>query len=117
MMDIANIFVIRSILATRSLRGTSQRVRGPRMASEWAAEAWLPMKLLPVKRSDEALPLVFSCGFYTTHCRGGPTVTGTPSSPRSKSGFTAAHSSTLDRRIGDGWIAAGDASMTFDPLS
>ena len=32
-------------------------------------------------------------------------------------GFTAAHSSTLDRCIGDGWIAAGDASMTFDPLS
>ena len=25
-------------------------------------------------------------------------------------GFTAAHSSTLDRCIGDGWIAAGDAS-------
>jgi flavin-dependent dehydrogenase len=32
-------------------------------------------------------------------------------------GFTAAHSSTLDPCIGDGWIAAGDASMTFDPLS
>ena len=32
-------------------------------------------------------------------------------------GFTAAHSSTLDSCIGDGWIAAGDASMTFDPLS
>ena len=32
-------------------------------------------------------------------------------------GFTAAHSSTLDSCIGDSWIAAGDASMTFDPLS
>jgi flavin-dependent dehydrogenase len=32
-------------------------------------------------------------------------------------GFTAAHSSTLDSCIGDGWIVAGDASMTFDPLS
>jgi flavin-dependent dehydrogenase len=32
-------------------------------------------------------------------------------------GFTAAHSSALDSCIGDGWIAAGDASMTFDPLS
>jgi flavin-dependent dehydrogenase len=32
-------------------------------------------------------------------------------------GFSAAHSSTLDSCIGDGWIAAGDASMTFDPLS
>jgi len=32
-------------------------------------------------------------------------------------GFTAAHSSTLHSCIGDGWIAAGDASMTFDPLS
>jgi flavin-dependent dehydrogenase len=32
-------------------------------------------------------------------------------------GFTAAHSSALDSSIGDGWIAAGDAGMTFDPLS
>ena len=32
-------------------------------------------------------------------------------------GFTAAHSSTLDPCIGDGWIAAGDAGVTFDPLS
>ena len=34
-----------------------------------------------------------------------------------QAGFTAAHSSTLDPCIGDSWIAAGDASMTFDPLS
>ena len=34
-----------------------------------------------------------------------------------QAGFTAAHSSTLDPCIGEGWIAAGDASMTFDPLS
>jgi flavin-dependent dehydrogenase len=32
-------------------------------------------------------------------------------------GFTAAHSSTLRPCIGADWIAAGDASMTFDPLS
>jgi flavin-dependent dehydrogenase len=32
-------------------------------------------------------------------------------------GFTAAHSSRLAPCIGDSWIAAGDASMTFDPLS
>jgi flavin-dependent dehydrogenase len=32
-------------------------------------------------------------------------------------GFTAAHSSTLDPCIGTGWIATGDATMTFDPLS
>ena len=32
-------------------------------------------------------------------------------------GFTAAHSSTLELCIGEGWVAAGDASMTFDPLS
>ena len=32
-------------------------------------------------------------------------------------GFTAAHSSTLHSCIGDGWIAAGDAIMSFDPLS
>ena len=32
-------------------------------------------------------------------------------------GFTAAHSSTLHPCIGPGWIAAGDATMTFDPLS
>jgi hypothetical protein len=66
MMDIANISVIRSILATRSLRGTSQRVRGPRMASEWATEARLPMKRFARQEiADEALPLAFSCGFYT----------------------------------------------------
>jgi hypothetical protein len=34
-----------------------------------------------------------------------------------QAGFTAAHSSSLDPCIGDGWLAAGDASMTFDPLS
>ena len=34
-----------------------------------------------------------------------------------QAGFTAAHSSALDPCIGEGWIAAGDASMTFDPLS
>jgi flavin-dependent dehydrogenase len=32
-------------------------------------------------------------------------------------GFTAAHSSTLRPCIGTRWIAAGDATMTFDPLS
>ena len=32
-------------------------------------------------------------------------------------GFTAAHSSTSNPCIGEGWVAAGDASMTFDPLS
>jgi flavin-dependent dehydrogenase len=32
-------------------------------------------------------------------------------------GFTAAHSSILNPCIGEGWVAAGDASMTFDPLS
>jgi flavin-dependent dehydrogenase len=32
-------------------------------------------------------------------------------------GFTAAHSSTLCPCIGADWIAAGDASMTFDPVS
>jgi flavin-dependent dehydrogenase len=35
----------------------------------------------------------------------------------SHGGLTAAHSSTLDPCAGAGWIAAGDASMTFDPLS
>ena len=34
-----------------------------------------------------------------------------------QAGFTAAHSSTLDFCAGESWIAAGDASMTFDPLS
>jgi hypothetical protein len=34
-----------------------------------------------------------------------------------QAGFTAAHSSALNPCIGEGWIAAGDASMTFDPLS
>lgn len=32
-------------------------------------------------------------------------------------GFTAAHSSVLEPCGGVGWLAAGDASMSFDPLS
>jgi flavin-dependent dehydrogenase len=32
-------------------------------------------------------------------------------------GFGAAHSSVLDRCSGPGWIAAGDASISFDPIS
>jgi flavin-dependent dehydrogenase len=36
---------------------------------------------------------------------------------RAGGGFTAAHSSTLRPCIGADWIAAGDASMSFDPLS
>jgi len=30
---------------------------------------------------------------------------------------TAAHSSTLRPPAGDGWLAAGDAALSFDPLS
>lgn len=33
------------------------------------------------------------------------------------SGFGAAHSSTLDKCTGPGWIAAGDACISFDPIS
>jgi flavin-dependent dehydrogenase len=33
------------------------------------------------------------------------------------SGFTAAHSSTLEPCAGDGFLAAGDAALAFDPLS
>jgi hypothetical protein len=36
------------------------------MASEWATEARLPMKRFARQEiADEALPLAFSCGFYT----------------------------------------------------
>jgi flavin-dependent dehydrogenase len=34
-----------------------------------------------------------------------------------ESGFTAAHSATLDPCAGDGFLAAGDAALAFDPLS
>ncbi len=34
-----------------------------------------------------------------------------------ESGFTSAHSATLDPCAGDGFIAAGDAAIAFDPLS
>jgi flavin-dependent dehydrogenase len=34
-----------------------------------------------------------------------------------ESGFTAAHSSILDPCAGDGFLAAGDAALAFDPLS
>ena len=33
------------------------------------------------------------------------------------SGFTAAHSATLDPCAGEGFLAAGDATLAFDPLS
>jgi flavin-dependent dehydrogenase len=33
------------------------------------------------------------------------------------SGFTAAHSATLEPCAGDGFLAAGDAALAFDPLS
>ncbi len=32
-------------------------------------------------------------------------------------GVCAAHSSALERPVGEGWIAAGDAALSFDPLS
>jgi len=32
-------------------------------------------------------------------------------------GYTAAHSSTLDPCAGEGWLAAGDAALSFDPIS
>ena len=31
--------------------------------------------------------------------------------------LTSAHSGCLDRFSGDGWLAVGDAAMSFDPLS
>ncbi len=34
-----------------------------------------------------------------------------------RGGFTAAHSSLLVPAAGERWLAAGDASMTFDPLA
>jgi len=32
-------------------------------------------------------------------------------------GYTAAHSSTLDPCAGEAWLAAGDAALSFDPIS
>src|SRR6202040_3699922 len=32
-------------------------------------------------------------------------------------GLTAAHSSVLEPCVAEGWLAAGDASLSFDPLS
>jgi len=37
--------------------------------------------------------------------------------PNSNCGFTAAHSAVLKPSAGDSWVAAGDAAMSFDPLS
>jgi hypothetical protein len=34
-----------------------------------------------------------------------------------RSGFAAAHNSVLDKCIGPGWVAAGDAGISFDPIS
>jgi len=37
--------------------------------------------------------------------------------PEDRAGFTAAHSSVLEPPCGEGFIAAGDAAIAFDPLS
>ncbi|MFL5284648.1 MAG: NAD(P)/FAD-dependent oxidoreductase [Rhodopila sp.] len=37
--------------------------------------------------------------------------------PDGTGGFCAAHSAFLAPASGDGWLAAGDAAMAFDPLS
>jgi flavin-dependent dehydrogenase len=37
--------------------------------------------------------------------------------PDQRSGFTAAHSAHLAPCTGEGWLAAGDAALSFDPLS
>jgi flavin-dependent dehydrogenase len=36
---------------------------------------------------------------------------------RAVGGYCAAHSAWLDRPTGDGWIAVGDAALSFDPLA
>jgi len=38
-------------------------------------------------------------------------------SPGPECGLTAAHSARLDPCVGPGWMAAGDAALSFDPLS
>ncbi|HBF28380.1 tryptophan 7-halogenase [Rhizobium sp.] len=37
--------------------------------------------------------------------------------PEGETGFCAAHSSHLDAAFGEGWMAIGDAAISFDPLS
>jgi flavin-dependent dehydrogenase len=49
-------------------------------------------------------------------CQIGPLLEDAAFSPR-QSGLTAAHHSFLDVCSGSGWIAAGDASVSFDPIS
>jgi flavin-dependent dehydrogenase len=49
-------------------------------------------------------------------CQIGLLMEETAFSPR-QSGLTAAHHSFLDACSGPGWIAAGDASISFDPIS
>jgi flavin-dependent dehydrogenase len=49
-------------------------------------------------------------------CQIGPLIEQAVFSPR-QSGLTAAHHSFLDVCAGPGWIAAGDASVSFDPIS
>jgi flavin-dependent dehydrogenase len=50
--------------------------------------------------TEEIGPLLGECAFVPVH-----------------GGIGAAHSSVLDRCTGPGWIAAGDASISFDPIS
>lgn len=56
--------------------------------------------LARARRSGELARLLAECGF-------------TPM----QSGFTAAHTMAIDPCGGDGWLAAGDAALSCDPLS
>lgn len=47
----------------------------------------------------------------------GPVLRETGFSTAAGSGYTAAHSSALETPAGPGWMALGDAALSFDPLS
>jgi flavin-dependent dehydrogenase len=69
--------------------------------------------LLAKRRPGEGAALVRHA---IATCQIGPLMEDIAFSPW-QSGLTAAHHSFLDAYSGPGWIAAGDASISFDPIS
>lgn len=56
--------------------------------------------LTRARATQEIGPLLAECAFFPV-----------------RGGFGAAHNSALDKCTGPGWIAAGDAGVSFDPIS
>ncbi|GAA1937434.1 NAD(P)/FAD-dependent oxidoreductase [Kitasatospora viridis] len=93
---------------------------------EAAPDGWWYSALLPGRRlllaffTDADLPAARTTGFHQQLAATGPTLARLAGHrPPAEAAPTRApaHGARLDPVHGDGWIAAGDAALAFDPLS